>query len=256
MYYLENGSSVAIQHVLTGSGTANGSPLGYARLLYSVGGVQIRFRARRFGLAGNDLKVALVDVGAGLIIPSTSVKLLADGVTTQVILRRNGGGITATAQEVCDAINNYLPHKPLPVLADIVAAGTLTAGLAATNLTGGLDPLSAKGGLYRFAPAANVNGGLFFFEQSRPWYVETIEGAFDGAATPLSIEVRVTNVTEALDARSGESVVNFAASLTTAPLHFSLTDLRLPLLPNQAIIVTVNAAGVVRCTARPSSGWS
>lgn len=255
MYFLGDGRSVTLQQTLSGTGIANATPVGYARALYNSGGVQIRFRSRRFGSAGNNWKIALVDIGASIVVPSTSVSLLPDGVTTQVVLRRNAGGIQATAQEVCDAINNYRPNAPLPIVADVVVAGTVPAALAATNLSGGVEPAS-NGNLYRFVPAANISGGLFFFEQGKTWEIQSIEGAFDGAATPLSVEVRVCNVTEGLDLRSSESVVVFATSLTTAPLHFSITDVKMPLQPGQALAVYVNAQGLIRCTARPQSPWS
>lgn len=254
MYFLGDGRSVTLQQTLSGTGVANASPIGYARALYNVAGVQIRFRSRRFGASGNNWKISLVDVGAGIVVPVTTVTLLPDGVTTQVTLRRNAGAIQATAQEVCDAINAYKPWAPLPLVADVVAAGTLTTGLVATSLTGGLDPTS-NGSLYRFVPPANTSGGLFYFEQGKSWIIESIEGAFDGAATPLSVEVRVCNVLESLDLRPSESVVAFATSLAAAPIHFSITDVQIPLQPGQAIGVYVNGQGVVRCTGRAESGW-
>lgn len=237
------GSTVCLQHKLSGTGVFNGSTLGYAKYTYSSGGASFVVRSRALGTEGNAYSIQLVNVGTGREVTTTTAKL--EGVVLKVYLKRTTSAITATATEVVNAIN-ALPSGN-KFIAALVTAATIPAALAATPLTGGLDA-TGTAGLYKFTPAANTAGGLFYFDQKTPWFIRGFAGSFSGVITPT---VSIVNVDDGLNVVSGESIVVYSQSLAGSPYDFTYASIELPLLPGQALLVSAAAQGVVRVYARP-----
>lgn len=96
-----------LQQTVSGTGVFNGTPVGYASYSYSSGGVAFKLRNPYLGTDGNAIKVQLVAPTGDA--PATQVAYDYALRTLRVMLRGTASAITATAQEVVDAINNMDP---------------------------------------------------------------------------------------------------------------------------------------------------
>lgn len=260
-------TTVCVQQIISGAGTFNGSPVGYARYAYSAAAA-LTVRCRHWGTWGNNLKFEMIKPASDL--GACVVRFDPGRLTLSVLLKTAAGVITATAQNVVDAINAFRIGGVGPANGDVgattfpnvgskpFAAGVVTAGtvaaLAATSFTGGLDPDTDVAGVWRFTPAAAVNGGMFFFDQKRPVMISSITGRL--SASGVSVVAKIVNVTRALTAITNEDVAVWEPS-ATVDSYFAFEDMKTPVMPGQALIVTCGAAnGMVRVTARPESARS
>jgi hypothetical protein len=240
----------AIQHVVTGTGTFNGTPAGYAGVQYDGGsGDVIDFLAHNAGTDTNNIKVGW-SVPPGKV-GKTEAIWNAQTKTLTITPRANGGVILATTQEVVNAVNGYkfLPRMQgggraaeegyMPVTATTAADALIVGAFASTNMENGLDPdVRVYPGVIRYALPLNRSGGAFLFDHEVPWRITNAGGRI---AVATAYVVRVANMfsydTESLLLGSGTS---------DADGNFGLTggDIGL-IMPKQAVIVEAACAGSV-----------
>ncbi len=259
MLQFDLGTTTCLQQKLSGTGVFNGSHMGRATVDLGSSGSLVRFRARRYGADGNNLRVALVDAGAGTAVSVTNVQLVGNNLVN-VNLRRTTGAIVATADEVANAVNNYLntnnPSQQLPVVA--YAPGTsVVVAAAATNLAGGLDP-TIMAPQVKFE-AANVNGGLIYFDQDVPIVVRQLECYFSDPGGSESVSFKVANLTTGLEVDASEAITIFTATVTTSQRYASFAAANFIMLPHQCLQIITSGptlSGVARVYARRESQFA
>lgn len=247
-----NSHPYCLQHTLTGAATFSAAApraIGYARLGYVNGATKLTLRAKTVGTAGNALSVQFVNP-----VPMTlaaSVAKLETPTQVVVLLKNDGVAVTATAADVALAINRFRDTSrgtplEMPIAAGVEVAGAVAA-LAATLLTGGLDPAADDSpALIRLTSAAN--GGLFFFEPREPMIVTEISGELTGA---VAWEVRRANVDRGLNVITGET--NRIAESAAPSNNIQLIDYPIPMMPGQAIQVIAATQGLVQVFGRRAS---
>lgn len=235
--------SVVLQHTLSGVGNFTGVEIGRASRTIGSSGARVTLKAKSFGVDDHVYRVQFVDPGG--VVPVTQA-VWATARQLKVYLRRNAGGLLATAQEVADVVN-----AGGLLFAD--AGGTdVVAAAADAALAGGLDPNSFSGH-YRFTPASGVHGGLFFFDDLDALDVLQVSGKFVvGGDTALKVEI--VSLGPGLAPTEAEAVTTFSTTITTAAPTF-ITSGTYVLAPRQAVRVTCAAPGmvqvIVRRTERP-----
>lgn len=241
MVDLSVGGLVAIQHNINGAGTFTGAHYGYASLTYNHAGASFTVRAKHMGTEGNLIKFALALPVAG----QSETKAYWDSHLNQVTVfcSGTGGSTSDQCQDVVDAING-LPLN-CPVVADVIVDGTITVAVAATALSSGDDPVTVGNSYYKFT-TGNASAGLFYFDNATPWIIRGIQGQINGAVT---VTVKTVSVNNILAIRGGEEATVYSATLTTNPGEFSVNDLRIPIMPGQAVAVYAAANGIVRVYA-------
>ncbi len=230
---------VCIQQKVRGTGVFNGTtPVGWALLPYASGGVVGSFRSRERGVAGNACTIRLLNPGK--LTPASTMRVSGSAVT--VTLKHDGAAITALASEVAtllasydDATSTASGRVRSPVLFGVTTDGVMAA-LATTALTGGIDP-TLDGGIYKTLQTNNTNGGLFAFYSPEP--VEVLQ--IDGSGTLTSVVI--ANVDDGFNVVAGESS-DVSAVYTASSLLLG---------GNQALLVSMAAAGVVRVWVRRAS---
>lgn len=232
-----------LQQTVSGTGVFSGVRLGYATYSYNSGGAQFDVRFPHLGTDGNAYKFQMDAPPNTVPVAKTTAFFDKSSKTLRVQLRGTSAAITSTAQEVVDAINGL--DRPIYGAA-LVAGAVIPAGLAPVNLAGGLDPDLAAGYAFpKLAPPANTNGGLFYFDQNRPWKLQTVGGALVADAT---LKVSIVNVDKALRVIGTAAVVLSSQNLTT-PWQPTGTRIDVPVMPGQAVQVTANTQGTVFVTA-------
>jgi hypothetical protein len=234
-----------LQQTVSGTGVFSGVRLGYAVYSYNMGGAQFDVRFPHIGTDGNAYKFQMDAPPNGVVVPNTTAVFDKSSKTLRVQLRGSTGAIASTAQEVVDAINGM--ERPIYGAA-LVANAVIPAGLAPVSLVGGLDPdLSAGYAFPKLTPLANTNGGLFYFDQNRPWKIQTVGGSF---VSDTSFKVSIVNVDKALRVIGTAAVVLTSQNLTS-PWQPTGTRIDVPIMPGQAVQVTANTQGTVFVTATP-----
>lgn len=232
-----------LQQTVSGTGVFSGVRLGYAVYSYNAGGAQFDLRFPHLGTDGNAYKFQMDAPVNTVPVAKTTAFFDKASKTLRVQLRGTVGAIASTAQEVVDAINGM--ERPIYGAA-LVANAAIGAALAPVNLAGGLDPdVSAGYSFPKLAPPANTRGGLFYFDQNRPWKLQTVGGALTADAT---LKVSIVNVDKALRVIGTAAVVLSSQNLTT-PWQPSGTRLDVPVMPGQAVQVTANTQGTIFVTA-------
>lgn len=265
MYPIQNGLSFLVQQSVTGTGAFNGSEYGRAlgRFPYAASAGSnnvVRISARLYGLDGNAYQLQLLDLGAGINNPATTVS--EQGSKIIVTLRRSSsGGILATAQEVADAIN----RARLGVGAWYEGSGNgVVAAQAATvinNVRSGVNSTQRGPNVeqYIWSLPVNDDGGFFYFEQEQPVLVHQFEAKFDiPSGGPHTVTVSRVNLTPNLEPIAGESIPVFVwDQLTATRPDISFSDVGIILHPLQALTVSTSTAltGVARFDVRKSAGY-
>lgn len=254
MYPITLGDTFSVQQSVAGTGIFNGTDFGRARVVLGpfAGGGIIRVAARLYGTDANTYLIQLADPGAGLNYPATTVELV--GTTILVKLRRSTfGGILATPGEVAAAINGQTAVQ-FPIRAFAQVDTGICDVVAPVALTGGLNPNDISG-----TPAypnqqfqwlrTNLNGGFFHFEQEEPILVRQFEAKML-LSGPLTLTWSIVNLTRDFTAVVGEKIPVFVKDLTLAAPDITVTDVRIPLMSNQALVCDCAVAGLVRVVAR------
>lgn len=226
-----------VQQAISGAGAVfDGAEVGRASRTFGTGAAQIVFRSRVPGASSNAYTVALVDPGG---TNSSNVFLWTTSTSLRIVLRRNAGGILATAQEVADLVNAQENGK---FYATAGGADPLVAAGAA-SLAGGIDPVVEQG-TYRYAAASTAHGGLFVFGHDVAIDVIHVSGRFTlGGATALKLQV--VSLSKNLAPIEAEAFTFHSASLdTTEPSFHVNPGLTLP--PGAAIRVSIAAPGLAR----------
>lgn len=238
-----SGRTTCVQQVLTGTGAFTGAMLGYASYSYTaVGGATIR--ARALGPAGGSPpKIQFVNLTTVTACP---LSVRVEGANTIVVLARAASAITSKLSDIAAAINAFVDPqgRPAPVQMGVTTDATVTAALALTSLAGGMTP-AQSGGFIRFDPATNTPGGLFYFEQTSPIAVRTVEANL--TTNSIAVAVKKVNLTQGLTEIAGESATLYS-SASLNPAQFTLNDYFV-LMPYQGLIVTAPSAGMVRVYA-------
>ena len=230
-YSFADAGVYCIQQTISGTGEFNGTRYGYAVYSYSSGGVAFDVRCPYLGTDGNDIKFQMV-VPTGIKL-TTTAEYDREMRTLRVFLKGTSAGITATAAEVVAAINGM--ERPV-LYAGVVTGGTIPGGLSPTLLAGGADPdLSASYGLPKLVVPTNGDGGLFVFDQTRPWKVLSVGGQFGAAGT---YRVDIVNVDKALNVISGLALNLMEQADSTSPYQLRSSRLDIPIMPGQAVLVS------------------
>lgn len=226
-------ASTCVQQTVSGAFT--GVDAGRAQYSYGAGNAVLTFKSRTLGADGNLYYIRVTDVGAG-VVPTTIAKYSADILTLDVVLRRNAGGILATAAEVAAAVQAI---SQCPVLCEYGGTGASSpAALAVTALSGGVDPTLVSQGLWKFA---TTNGGLFYFNQRRPIVVSQFEATLGGSVAWTLGIVNLDNV------RAGIAAERAVIAGATGTAVFAQN---LVLVPRQGLQLIAAQTGFARTTVR------
>lgn len=238
LYSFADAGVYCLQQTISGAGVFDGTPVGYASYTYSAGGASFKVRYPFLGAQGNGFSLQLV-VPTGTA-PTTRAVLDASTRTLRVMLAGAAGVATATASDVVAAINAL--ERPV-LFAALVSEGVVDA-LPPTALAGGLDPdLSASRGFPKLVPASGVNGGLFLFDQTRPWKLLGVGGQLSGNRNPVTIEV--VNVDKALQVLPGRVLLS-SQNVNDSGHRITGSRLDFPIMPGQAVLVNCgNVQGTV-----------
>lgn len=249
MYPLALGDVFFVQQLVSGTGTFTGVDRGRARrVLNFVGGGQVRVAARNYGSAANSYTVQVVDPE----VAATQTTVTRVGTAIKITLRRTLGAILATPEEVATAINTVSdPAFPLRAAASITTG--VASAVAQGALSGGLDAdrIDGEGAFFSWT-LSNVNGGFFHFEHTVP--VEVLEISFraETVASPTVLNwYKCPLQRDFTPRRPSEVVVDEAIplwtdTLTSTRASVNITDIRDKLMPNMALMLVTNLAGVAR----------
>lgn len=231
------------QQTISGTGTWDGSLVGYASYLYNNGGASFRVRFPDQGTDGNAYTFQMI-APINTRIVKTYAQLDVLTKACNVFLRGTPGAITATAQEVVDAINAAAPQfigkGRVQLGAGLITNAAIPAALAPINLAGGLDPnLDVSYSAPRFTAPANSNGGLFYFGQSRAWRILAVGGE---VSVNAKVTIQVINVDKSLRPTGDIGVVISEQTLNAAPRHLTSVNYNFPLRPGQAVQITTDNA--------------
>ncbi len=246
MYPTATGQSFTVQQIVSGTGVFTGTDeYGRGKLTLPNGDANavVRVSSRVYGISSNALEVFLRDPGVGVVNPATTV--LQVGPVIQVYLRRDLGGILATAAEVVAAINTS-PIK-LPIRATYGGTGAgIVAGNSPVALTGGADPSTDDAVTqYTWTVPTNGHGGLLFFEQEDTIIIRTMAFTFTGVAAPTKLYVdRVPLNSNFEPVVSQVITILDDIDITVALPRYAVTDIREIVQPFQAIRVRCAAQGI------------
>lgn len=230
------------QHTISGTGTWDGTPVGYAMYTYNNGGASFRVRYADQGTDGNAYTFQMI-APINTRIVKTTAEIDVGMKACRVYLRGTPGVITALASEVVDAINGASIQARGQVRqqlgAGLITEAVIPAALTPVNLSNGLDPNLAVGvSSPRFTAPANSNGGLFYFGQARPWRILSVGGEVTANA---KVTVQVVNVDKALNWTGDVGPILSEQTLNTAPRHMLSGNYRFPLLPGQAVRIIADS---------------
>lgn len=210
----------------------------------------LRFLAPEIGADGNGMKVELIGPHAGRP-QSTRAQWDPSARKLSVWLGTNvTGTITATANEVAAAVNavkDPLSGHRAPIGASVVTNGAGTVDpLAATNLAGGVDP-THRAGMY-LLDAGSGNVGLFVFGRTPgPFLIRSVEGQYSGVVATTKVTLEKLNLDDGYNPIESSATVIASWEVTPTAPEASLSDLKFPLMPFQALRVKANGlVGVVR----------
>lgn len=251
MYPLNLGDTFVVQQIVTGTGQFDGTERGRARrtITFTGGGV-VRFAARQYGAASNGYTVQMIDPG-GVQVATT-----VEQVTSQVRirLRRDGSGILATPQEIVDSVN-AMPDPSFPMQAYCQTTTGVANAVGVTPLTGGADPTRRDGNYFTWQ-YANLNAGYFSFENLDPIVIRALEFEAIGlqGATELNW-YKVPVVKDYAVRRPPEFGIDeatriYTIEMTTDQPFLNITDIRDILLPNEALLLVGECAGVAKVRLR------
>jgi hypothetical protein len=249
MYPTSAGLKFLVQQQVSGTGLFNGSEYGRARATLdpSLGANSIVYVASKlFGTASNAISVQLVDAGSGVAVVATTIT--QTGAIIKVNLRRTTGAVTATSQEVSDAINTFTTYSSPGYALGARAGGTglgVVAAVAATPLTGGLNPTQYDGNQYLWTVTTNTSGGLFHFEHEEPLYVLGFRAWFTSfpGSGPYTLTVNQVRLDKDFTKIAAETVpVSIFDQLSPTKPDFAFSGRGdLILYPKQALTVVTNA---------------
>lgn len=239
MYPVTTGVTFAVEATVSGTGGFDGATeRGRASVTIPgpISSGNVIVRAKRYGVLANAYTIQFVDPGAGQTNPVTTVSQI--GTAIFVRLRRNSGGILATADEVARAINAFGDYT-FPISADAVSSSpTVVQAVATTPLAGGLDPFSIDlAGRIFYSKFTNQNVGVFYFENTfDAVQIRKVQCNFVvGGACKLKIETVAMTPGLGLDTTRKGPVLE--ADISPSTPDFGITDIRDPLLPYQALLV-------------------
>lgn len=251
MYPVAIGSYLVQQRV-TGTGVYSALEFGRAKVTLPNGdpNAVVYVAAKAYGLGANALTISLVDLGAGITYPTTTVTQVG-GVVTVTLQRDSIGGLQARAVDVADAINAFLAFGT-PLRARFGGTGLgIVAALAPLAFTGGLDPVlgpayaGALTNVFKWT-RDNLDAGFFFFEQETDLILRQLEFNFTGVGASLSLTVSRVNLDAGLEPIATEKVPFFEGTITPSAPDLAVSDVRVLLHPFQAVLVECAAAGVAR----------
>lgn len=235
---IDTSVAVVLQHTLSGLGRFNGAEVGRPQRVIGATTARVTIKAKSFGTDDHAFHTQFFDSGG--TVPSTKIQWV-DPTHMRVHLRRTSSAITATAQEVADAIN---------------ADGKLYADAGGTDVVAAAGDAALSGGVnatqtlthYRLAPATGVHGGLFFFDGNDPIEIMQVSGRFD-LSGPLAVKVETVTLGPGLAPIEAEAVTIFTSTPDVATPSFITNDSRI-LSARQAIRVSMAASGVVQVVAQ------
>lgn len=249
MYPLALGDAFFVQQLVSGTGTFTGADRGRARrVLNFTGGGQVRVASRMYGTPSNSYTIEVVD--PVIATPITTVTQV--GVAIRIGLRRSIGAILATPEEVAAAINSVSdPAFPLRATASITTG--VANAVASGSLSGGLNPdrIDGEGAFFSWS-LSNVNGGFFHFENAVPVEVQEVSFRATAVSAPTALNwFKVPLTRDFTPRRPSEVVVDEAIPLwtdvlTSTKTFVNITDIRDKLMPNMALMLVTNLAGVAR----------
>lgn len=257
MYPLNIGETFVVQQTVTGTGVFDGTDRGRARrtITFTGGGV-IRFASRTYGAASNTYTIQMIDPGGVKTV--TTVEQVTNAI--RVTLRRNGGGILATPEEIAAAVN-AVPDLSFPVQAYAENNTGVANAVGVTPLTGGANPARIENtrgsqGSYFTWEYSNLNAGFFGFENLDPIVVRALE--FKAIGLPGATTLNWYSVPVVPDyavRRPSEFVVDeaipiYTTELTTAEPFLHITDIRHILMPNEVLLLVTDTAGVAKVRLR------
>lgn len=229
----ETSPSVVLQHTLSGTGAFTGVEVGRSSLTIGAGNGAMVFKARHFGTDPHTYTVRIADPKR--LTPAIVVRWKENDRILQVVPAHNGTAITSTAAQVAAAVAELV----LPITCDYGGTGVNVAIEGSGALAGGLDPTAVRQTMFKFIPAANVNGGLLVFNQPFNIVVQQVEARL--AASALWT-LSAVNLDEGLREITGESVVY----ATSTSQDIFLANLNIVLAPLRALKFVSATQGVVR----------
>jgi hypothetical protein len=262
MYPIQTGNPFMVQQSVTGTGVFDGTEYGRMKGQVPNGNPNavVRLSARLYGQAANAYTIRFMDMGAGVLVPATTVSQSGPAIT--VTLRRDPvGGILATANEVADAIN----RAPTGLAA--IGGGTGNGVVSAypttlvNNVAVGVDPAlrGPNANQYLWYLPVNDKGGYFYFEQQEALTVRQFQGTFTVPGGTQTVTVWRVNLNSALEPVTSEAIPVFVwDQLTSARPDISVSDVGILLLPQQALYVTTSGGGlpgVVRFDVRKDASY-
>lgn len=241
--HIDASVSALLQHSISGTGNFTGVEVGRAYRTLGALGAAVTVKARELGSESNAYHVQFVDPGG--VVPTTQARWV-DPTHLKVYLRRNAGGLLATADEVAAKIN----AMPDPRVVAVAAGTDPVVAIADAALAGGLNAAQV-GAEYRMTPAANVSGGLFFFGNEDSVDVIQVVGRFPGLGGSVTVKLQVVSLGPGYEPIEAEAFTFFTATVDgTTPDFFC--DKRPLMGPRQAVRVVAAAPGVVQVVVRRS----
>lgn len=239
MYSLDTTGAVTVQEEIGGGATFTGvTELGRAKLTMG----QLRFAAKLLGTAANSYQVQLVDPGV-----NGTLRVRQLGVLFQVTLARTAGSLSSTPQHVAEAIN----AANLPIVAAYTGSTLLTA-VAATPLTGGLDPVRV-GNRFEWVRGTGVDGGFFYFEQQEPILIRSLGVRLATPGGLVNASFGRVNLTKSLEVVAGSYIPDREFQFDPTHTFYSVGDMRLVLDRYEALVVKVALEGTVKVTVQRST---
>jgi hypothetical protein len=256
MYPVLLGSSFQVQQVVSGTGVFDQTEQGRAGVTIGSGSAQIKLKAKLLGTAPNALTVVFLDTGAGT---TTILSVAQVGTVITVKLGRTVGGLTSTAVAVAQALNDFMAppgfQQPLRATYGGDGSGIVQPTGSPAALTGGIDPaIDPSGTQFNYIWAPNTNGGFFYFENDDFLIIRDLQANFPtiGGGTSHLQFLRV-NLDQGLNPIAGSGIPVFESDVSPAFPAIGVTDVRIPLLPFQALTVVFtvgSSAGTIRMIAR------
>jgi len=257
MYPLNIGETFVVQQTVTGTGQFDGTDRGRARRTITfTGGGAIRFASRTYGSASNTYNLQMIDPGGNYA--TTKVEQVTNSI--RITLRRNGGGILATPQEIADAVN-AVPDPSFPVQAYASNTTGVANAVGVTSLTGGANPTRVDNrrtseGTYFTWEYANLNAGFFAFENLDPIVIRALEFKAIGLQGATLINWYSVPATPDFVARRpsdfviDEATPIYTIEMTTDQPFLNITDIRHIIMPNEVLLLVTPTAGVAKVRLR------
>lgn len=256
MFPVDAGTVFLVEQNCSGTGVFNGTNFGKATLTLGAGISQVKFTSFLYGTNSNNIKIQLLDEGAGVTRTSTAVEFT--GSDFIIHLRRNPSMILATADEVAAVVNEFFNKQNGPVVA-IGGGSGIVVPTSPTFMSGGISPAINFGGSIFTFTRSNLNGGFFHLENKpgTPLIVRDFEAKFQASGSATVTFSRV-NLNSNLEEIAGTSIPFYVwDDLDVSKPDISVNDIRVLIQPFQAVKVECSASftGLVRLNVRRESNF-